>query len=81
MFYLCPGSVRQLEKVIERLLIVADVQPIRVEDLPGDIRGSTEPSSTIEVPNEGMPLEDLEKILISQALAKTGATRAAPLSF
>jgi len=47
-----PGNIRELENVMERAVLFCDAQKLRVEDLPGELRGasagSIAPPSTLE---------------------------------
>lgn len=55
--YTWPGNIRELENVMERSVLFCDAQKLRVEDLPGELRGtagSLAPSSF-----EGGVLSDL----------------------
>ena len=38
--YTWPGNIRELENVMERSVLFCDAQKLRVEDLPGELRGS-----------------------------------------
>jgi DNA-binding NtrC family response regulator len=81
--YSWPGNVRQLESAIERALLLAEGDEITVEDLPVEIRSSTQSEGTggFKLPPEGISFEDLERSLIIQAMEQTGwnITRAARL--
>jgi len=82
--YYWPGNVRELESVVERMLLLVDGDVVRRDDLPaavrmrGDAGGAGLP---IEIPEEGLDLEQLERNLILRALDKSGGnvTRAARL--
>jgi two-component system NtrC family response regulator len=69
-----PGNVRQLENVIERLLVLSSDDLITEENLPEDLQPA--PSSTVSsslwfpLPDEGISLEAVERELISQALTR-----------
>jgi DNA-binding NtrC family response regulator len=69
-----PGNVRQLENVIERLLVLSSDDLITEENLPEDLQPT--PSSTVSsslwfpLPDEGISLEAVERELISQALTR-----------
>ena len=75
------GNVREMENMIERSVIMATDDTIRIEHMPDDgkdFRSSTElvPS---EIPENGIDLEALlenaEKILLNKALQKTGGVK------
>jgi two-component system response regulator PilR (NtrC family) len=79
-----PGNVRELESVIERTLLLADGDAIRLEDLPAAVRMRSRPGGSgipVEIPEEGLDLDELERTLILRALDKAGnnQTRAARL--
>ncbi len=82
--YPWPGNVRELENVIEQALVLgAQRNLITAADLPEHIRqAETEsPQICLDIPPQGLVLEDLEKELVAQALRKTGGnqTKAATL--
>ncbi len=83
--YSWPGNVRELENVIERALIMAGDAPIGAEDLPPHVRQSSEPSASLgpnlDIPDEGIDLEEVERRLLFRAIEKAGGnkTRAAKL--
>ncbi|SMP71619.1 sigma-54-dependent transcriptional regulator [Anoxynatronum buryatiense] len=72
------GNVRELENYIERLVILSPTDDVQEVDLPTP--GTTGTSGTsdtkkdsgIQLPEEGISLDELEKNLILQALEKTG---------
>jgi DNA-binding NtrC family response regulator len=69
--YSFPGNVRELEHILERALIIAGPDPITPAHL--DFVGQTRSAVAFTVPDippEGLSLEDLERELILQALAK-----------
>jgi DNA-binding NtrC family response regulator len=78
-----PGNVRELESVIERTLLLADDDVIRLVDLPAEVRMRRQSASTVpvDIPEDGLDLEALERSLLLQALDKAGGnvTRAARL--
>jgi DNA-binding NtrC family response regulator len=83
--YSWPGNVRELRNVLERVLILGATGAIRSEDVPVEIR---EPLPTrapgaflCELPPEGLRMEEVERDLMQQALARTSGnvTRAADL--
>jgi two-component system response regulator PilR (NtrC family) len=81
--YAWPGNVRELESVVERTLLLADGEVIGLEDLPAAVRmrGAPLPGVPIDVPDEGIDLEELERRLILRALEKAegNVTRGARL--
>jgi DNA-binding NtrC family response regulator len=83
MNYAWPGNVRQLESAIERALLLAEGDEITAEDLPVEIRASSqsEGAGGFKLPPEGISFEELERSLLIQAMEQTGwnITRAARL--
>ncbi|MFH1765509.1 MAG: sigma-54 dependent transcriptional regulator [Gemmatimonadota bacterium] len=83
--YPWPGNVRELRNILERVLILEDVRELRAEHLPIEIHearaASGEVSGLRQLPSEGLRLEDVERDLIRQALARSqgNVTRAAGL--
>jgi len=75
--YRWPGNVRELENVVERSLIMAGEQPIRLEDLPPHIRSTDTAggATTLAIPDEGLSLQEVEKNLIKNALIKAGGNK------
>jgi two-component system response regulator PilR (NtrC family) len=76
-----PGNVRELENAVERLVILASGDTIRLEHVPDTIR-SEQPCSELipsDIPDGGidlgMLLENAEKTLLRKALDKTGGVK------
>jgi two-component system NtrC family response regulator len=70
--YRWPGNVRQLENVLERLLVLSSGDLITAEDLPEELVPAS-PSTAIlwpNLPEDGISLEAIERELISRALEK-----------
>lgn len=75
--YRWPGNVRELENLVERLLIMRGGDIITADDLPDKIC-STAPSSgaslrsgsVVNLPDEGYPLEQLEREVVVEALER-----------
>ncbi len=80
--YYWPGNIRQLESVVERAVLMCDSESISLADIRGELKmpGSSSPFD-IEIPDEGINFEEMEKMLIKKAMAKTNnvAARAARL--
>lgn len=77
--YSWPGNVRELRNVIERICIMHNDIVIQPEHLPTEIWGGTpltETAVTLEIPSEGIVLEevvgDIEKQYIEKALEISG---------
>lgn len=79
-----PGNVRELENAVERMLILRRGAGIELDDLPPKIRrprpsGTTAIAGVLNLPDEGYPLEALEKEAVFEALRRNdwNQTRAA----
>jgi DNA-binding NtrC family response regulator len=70
--YKWPGNVRELENVVERLVVLTRGETITEADLPAEIRASESRIAAVnlELPEEGISLENLEKELLLRALEK-----------
>ncbi len=80
MEYDWPGNIRELLNILERAAIVAE-KTIDVEHLPNQFTGLQVSKGKIEIPDEGLSLDEVEKDLIIGALqrAEGNKTRAAEL--
>ena len=83
MNYSWPGNVRQLESVIERGVLMAESDLIQPEDLPAEVHEESGFGGKLhlELPVEGLSIEELERGLIIKAMDRTGwvIAKAAPL--
>jgi two-component system, NtrC family, response regulator AtoC len=78
--YRWPGNIRELRNAIERAMLLAEGEWLTPDLLPlSTARGST--AQTMELPQEGVNLDTLERELVVQALRRTGGnqTKAATL--
>jgi nitrogen regulation protein NR(I) len=85
--YSWPGNIRQLENVLERMILMSDGNVLMVEDLPDELMGSVVTRSEEEAPGSTASLkqivrrqtQSLERELIEKALEETSGnvTRAA----
>ncbi len=79
--YTWKGNIRELENIIERLVILSSDNLIDRKDLPKELVQYRESPELFTLPEDGIKLEEVEKNLIEQALMKTdfNQTRAAKL--
>jgi two-component system NtrC family response regulator len=70
--YRWPGNIRELENIIERLVVLTVGNEIVLEDLPEFLRRerSELEGMRLDLPAQGISLENLEKELIVKALEK-----------
>ncbi|GAA0178290.1 sigma-54 dependent transcriptional regulator [Clostridium sediminicola] len=73
--YTWKGNIRELENVIERLVILSKGSCIMKEDLPKDMYLKEVESQDFILTDDGINLEEVEKSLITQALVKTDNNR------
>jgi two-component system, NtrC family, response regulator AtoC len=79
--YRWPGNVRELRNAIERAMLLADGPWLTPDLLPVAAGSASAVRTAMELPEEGVNLETLERELVVQALRRTGGnqTRAATL--
>lgn len=83
--YSWPGNIRELENLVERLVLLADGEVITSEHLPSYFRESLRTPSLIaddfELPDWGVDfnklVQDYENKLITSALSRTGGNKKA----
>ena len=75
--YYWPGNVRELRNAIERAMILEDSPHLRAVNLPIAVNRVAPPSvpGGLEIPDNGISLEQTERALIAQALAKTSGNQ------
>lgn len=82
--YSWPGNVRELENTVERLLILRRGDVISPDDLPAQIgrkRTAAVGTKVLNLPDEGYPLEELEREAVLEALERTGWNQTAAARF
>jgi len=76
-----PGNVRELRNAVERAMLLAEGTELTLDDFPlaGGPRGRL--GDRVELPPNGIDLEELERSLVVQALERSGwnQTKAAAL--
>ncbi|WP_235011785.1 sigma-54 dependent transcriptional regulator [Bryocella elongata] len=82
--YRWPGNVRQMENVLERLVVLSSSDVVIVDDLPLELTPATpqQPASLwAELPEDGISLEAVERELISRALERFHGNQTRAASF
>jgi len=69
-----PGNVRELAHVIEKMVLFADGEVARAEDVPESVRNG-EPATAPAFQGEIMPLRELERRYATWAVGQTGGHR------
>jgi two-component system NtrC family response regulator len=80
--YSYQGNVRELTNIVERLLVICSNGKITCQDLPQEVREEAVetqgPAKLLkELPNDGVPLQELEKELILKTLKMTSWNKTA----
>ena len=77
--YHWPGNIRELENLLERLVVLADGVEVTVTDLPEEILHPKVERSPVEFSDDDLSVKrhgaELEKVLISRAMERTGGNK------
>ncbi|MFQ5753931.1 MAG: sigma-54-dependent transcriptional regulator, partial [bacterium] len=75
--YHWPGNVRELRNVLERIMILENVEIIQPQHLPLELTLKQKSlfKDTVQIPATGVALSGVEKELIQQALERTGGNQ------
>ncbi len=77
-----PGNVREMENVVEQMLILRVDDRLRIDDLPARIsRKHSAINGVLNLPDEGYSLEDLEQEAVTQALQRCGWNKSKAAEF
>ena len=83
MRYAWPGNIRELENLIEMLVVMKEEGKIKVDDLPPKIlsvgKGKSDVSGVVDIPEDGIEYNEIvdqfEKGLLLKALEKTSGVK------
>lgn len=70
--YTWPGNIREMQNMIERCIILRKSNTIETKDLQLLVDKKTEACLAPVIPDEGISLEEIEKMYIQKALEKSG---------
>jgi two-component system response regulator PilR (NtrC family) len=77
--YKWPGNIRELEHLIESMVVLSDEKVLTLKDIPAEIKVGEEPDISNILELDGTPLkekiEELKRYLIIKALNKTGGVQ------
>lgn len=73
--YTWPGNIRELQNVVERCVILSEKNTIEETDLQLTSGSATDEIFKMEIPDEGISLNEMEKELIKKALKKSKGNR------
>ena len=82
VMYPWPGNVRELENTVQRLLIMRNSDVIGIGELPEKfMQNGVSGDTVIKLPDEGYPLEQLEREVVIMALEKNNWNQTAAARF
>jgi two-component system response regulator AtoC len=77
--YTWPGNIRELENLLERVVVLADTSEIQPVDLPEDILHPSPDRAPVGVSDDDLSVKkhsaELERVLIRRALERTGGNK------
>lgn len=75
--YEWPGNVRELENIIERIITLATESEITAASIPDHFfkKPTEQTGNVITIPDEGIALDTVERIIIEELLRRTGGNR------
>jgi DNA-binding NtrC family response regulator len=80
--YHWPGNVRELENVCERIVIFLSGDTVTAADLPDNIKARRSAAAfSVELPEQGISLDEVEKAVIVQALERSKWNRSQAARF
>ena len=69
--YNWPGNIRELENLVERIAVIKYEGEVTIKDLPFFNIEEKIKGFPLEIPDEGISLEDIEKKALTLALEKS----------